>query len=60
MMKREYSAPRLSEYGQVHEVTLGASGSSPDAILVGGVLSNDISNPTCINNVGSGYCYVSS
>lgn len=55
---RIYAAPKLVEFGRVQEVTLGASGASPDAIILsGGQVAPDNTNTTCINNVGSGYCY---
>ncbi len=57
MTKREYRAPQLIEYGEVHEVTLGASGPFADAVIQTGGILADPNNPNCINNVGSGYCY---
>lgn len=57
MTKREYRAPQLVEYGEVHEVTLGATGPQNDAVVTSGGILADPSNPTCVTNVGSGYCY---
>lgn len=55
---RSYKAPGVFEFGKVHEVTLGATGSNPDAVILSnGLVAPDNSNATCTNNVGSGYCY---
>lgn len=58
-MKRAYRRPELSQYGRIDEVTLGATGNKPDAICSGDPLVCTVNptNPTCTNNVGSGYCY---
>jgi hypothetical protein len=56
-MRKQYRTPRLVEHGRIDEVTAGAVGSSPDAIIVSGVPRVDANSPACTNNVASGYCY---
>jgi hypothetical protein len=56
-LKKLYRIPRLVEHGRIDQVTLGAVGDRPDAIIVGGTPQVDNNSPTCFNNVGSGYCY---
>jgi hypothetical protein len=56
-MKKLYRTPRVVEHGRIDQVTFGATGPSPDAIIVGGTPQVDVNSPTCTNNVGSGYCY---
>jgi hypothetical protein len=42
-----YRRPTLVEYGRLEELTLGQTGSSPDAVIVFGqrITINDICNP---------------
>ena len=56
-MRKHYKTPRLVEHGRIDQVTFGASGAKPDAVIVGGVPQIDANSPTCTNNVASGYCY---
>jgi hypothetical protein len=61
MMKSTYRSPILVEYGRIDQITLGASGDKPDAIIDTSTFPPtvviDVNNPTCTNNVPSGYCY---
>ena len=56
-MKRPYRTPRLVEHGRIDQVTSGAVGTRPDAVIINGAPQVDDTSPTCDNNVGSGYCY---
>jgi hypothetical protein len=60
-MKEMYKVPVLTEFGRIDQVTLGSSGAKFDVIIDFStgtpVISIDGDNPTCDNNVGSGYCY---
>jgi len=58
-MRQTYNPPILTEFGRIDEVTLGGSGSHTDAIfdLSDRTLTVDPANPTCTNDVRSGYCY---
>jgi hypothetical protein len=56
-MRTQYRTPRLVEHGRIDQVTTGAVGSSPDAVIVGGVPQVDNNSPACATNVASGYCY---
>ncbi|HEU5317229.1 MAG TPA: hypothetical protein VFX49_14055 [Chloroflexota bacterium] len=58
-MKSTYHAPALIEYGRIDQITLGATGDKPDAIVTLNPPSISINPdaPTCDNNVASGYCY---
>lgn len=60
-MKKEYRRPEVAEYGHIHQLTFGATGSDGDFIIrvVAGriVVSPDPTNPNCQTNVPSGFCY---
>ncbi|MFN0070216.1 MAG: lasso RiPP family leader peptide-containing protein [Chloroflexota bacterium] len=50
MMKRKYMSPAIVKYGNLTELTLGASGKQPDFSVVSSVLVPDINNPNCSTN----------
>jgi hypothetical protein len=58
-LSRIYRPPSMVVYGRIEEITLGATGLKPDAIVTLNPPSISINNnsPTCTNNVPSGYCY---
>jgi hypothetical protein len=58
-MKKSYTRPQLVEFGTIDQITLGATGSKPDAIVTVNPpsISPNPNNPSCNNNVASGYCY---
>ena len=61
MKKSAYRSPQLVEYGRIDQVTLGATGGDPDAVVdlstIPPTISVNVNSPTCTNNVPSGYCY---
>jgi hypothetical protein len=58
---QKYHSPVLSEFGRIDQVTLGSSGGQGDFIVIisNGVttINSDPANPTCTNNVPSGFCF---
>ena len=56
-MKKRYETPRLVEYGRIDQVTFGANGENPDAVIVGGVPRISAHGPACTGNVASGHCH---
>lgn len=53
-LKKAYARPDLVEYGRAQQLTLGTTGSQPDYVIIGGVLTPNPNNPNCVNN-GSPY-----
>lgn len=51
-MRKDYSPPKLLDYGSATTLTLGASGPNQDYVYSGGALNVDTNAPSCKSNAG--------